>query len=127
MIVAMVRRAETKKLLGIFWAQSLADLWWDVDAHGDPSGYEYLRMGNQGALIDYEEQIDSGVYSAAQQQGEDALPPPRLCCAPDEDAEQRLVDAERIKSGSRRWKTFDFADGPKGGVTDLVRKAKKRP
>ena len=54
MSVYLVRRIETKGVLGIFWG-SPADVWDAVDELGDPSAYEAARL-RPGAIYARDEE-----------------------------------------------------------------------
>ncbi|WP_238368804.1 hypothetical protein [Mesobacterium pallidum] len=45
-----VRVAGTKKMQGIFWAETLLDLFWAVDEMGNPYDYEYAEPRMPGGL-----------------------------------------------------------------------------
>jgi hypothetical protein len=50
MLVAAVRNATSKNLLGFFWADSLEGLWWVVDDIAPPKDYEWILLPTGGAL-----------------------------------------------------------------------------
>lgn len=51
MRVFIVREIESRAFEGIFWAETLADLWDTFDQVGDPLGYEYASINEPGALF----------------------------------------------------------------------------
>ena len=50
MNIYLVRRAETKAILGVYWSESLYNLWWTIDELGEPSIYEAAELCEPGAI-----------------------------------------------------------------------------
>lgn len=50
MNIYLVRSIETKRFEGVYWANSLGDLWDTFDQFGDPFGYEFAKLSEPGAI-----------------------------------------------------------------------------
>ena len=47
----MVRLVENKEPVGLFWAENLERLWWDIDEVTDPGQCEYVPIDRPVAVI----------------------------------------------------------------------------
>jgi hypothetical protein len=120
MRVFLVRNFHTKHLLGLFWAATRNDLWWEVDGHIDPSDYEYAPLSH-GGLYFYDkepvlEQVpsDDTIDQGALEEWE-PKPIPWHKATPSE-----LLWGALHSNAGFRFRRFPYADAPGGGVRQLV-------
>jgi hypothetical protein len=118
MQVYLVRHIESREFQGIFWAQSLAELWDLFDEIGDPLGFEFARI-KSGALY-HQKTVGEGPVIG--QWGEMT----QAECNQDFDwgiFEESEGLAESLRDQRRlRFKPFDASDEGVGLVARIARK-----
>lgn len=129
MKICLVRSIEHKSILGLFWAETNAELWWAVDEVADPSRYEYCALKN-GALCfegDNEPCIREwadGFADASDSDSEDMTEQDTWSGATELGA---LMDATTPAfSDTKKWRRFPFADEPGGGIDQAICIVSKR-
>lgn len=72
MKVYLIRRIETKGVLGIYWANSISALWDTIDEVGDPGIYEYTVLRDAGGLFFPDEEPVIADYDNDDENADDA-------------------------------------------------------
>lgn len=123
MKVYLIRRFETKAILGIFWSANLENLWWELDEIGEPCQYEYTILDCGWIAFEEEEPtpVNADTLSA---EAREALDDNWFSWA---GAGYSDTLSEAIHQPDRRkWRRFPHATEPGSGVHRLVRHASER-
>jgi hypothetical protein len=118
MIVVAVRNFESKKLLGFFWAVDHDELWWTIDAIGEPSAYEWTKLRSGGLFYEEGNERDMTDLLMSDSEGDED---------PEEEEPPYLNGLELHEetwgdlNKPAKWKRFDYATEGHGGIASLKR------
>lgn len=119
MKIFLVRHAEEKTILGLFWTGTIKDLWWEVDGTTDPYHYEYAEL-HHGSL--HFGDVEPSVAQAPDGDESDSFDPPRTPW--DQATPSEHLWAALHRQSDERWTRFPAADHPGGGAFEAVKKAR---
>lgn len=101
----LLRFANTTKISGIFWANSIHELFWAVDEMGDPGAFEYATISMSGGIWNDTNEDDSAEaiqYNATSGVADDD---PGILFSHFTSVSDSVSDVI-WKQSTKKWKTF---------------------